>query len=157
MILKAKINKLGLKIIIGLFLALCFIINVNDNNYFSHKEIVVKSSVQYTESFIHVNGNWSAMTSYEWCSGDGSWDNPYKIENVTIDASGSLVGSGILIENSLNNYFKVQNCTIFNVAPNDNYGGIKMNNVANGTLFNNNCSNNGRSGIMLLYLNIFIY
>ncbi len=145
----SKSNKLVFLFMIVLLLPLFSNFDSIIINKFTPNPKILKISAQFTESFIHVNGNWSDMTSYDWCSGDGSWDNPYTIENVTINASNSVIGIGILIENSINDYFKVQNCMIFNVAPNNNYGGIKMNNVTNGTLYRNNCSNNGRSGILL--------
>ena len=77
-----------------------------------------------------------------WCSGDGSWGNPYIIENVTIDASSSPTGSGIFINNSKNEYFRIENCTIFNVGAGQTNAAIKLDHTENGTLFDNNCSNN---------------
>jgi len=98
----------------------------------------LKRSGYWTTTFIHIDGNWSATASaYDWCSGDGSWGNPYTIENVTIDASGSPTGSGILISNSKNDYFIINNCTIYNGV-----SGIMLENTDRGTLSNNNCSNN---------------
>ncbi|MFX1477534.1 MAG: hypothetical protein ACFFCI_05340, partial [Promethearchaeota archaeon] len=74
-----------------------------------------RSSGYWSVNFIHVDGNWSeTVTVYDWCSGDGSWRNPYTIENITIDASTSPTGSGILIENSKNDYFIIRNCTVYN-------------------------------------------
>jgi hypothetical protein len=67
-------------------------------------------------TFIHINGNWSTAVGYEWCTGDGSWGNPYIIENITIDASSSATGSGIYIQNSKNDYFIINNCTVFNAG-----------------------------------------
>jgi len=102
-------------------------------------------------SFIHIDGNWSTAADYEWCRGDGSWSNPYAIENITIDASSSPTGSGIFISNSKNDYFIIRNCTVFN-APGSWYepnAGITLENSNNGTLINNNCSNNVLMGIHL--------
>ena len=112
--------------------------------------ITPKESAGYLAKFIHVNGNWSATTSYGWCSGDGSWSNPYTIENVTIDASSSPTGSGIFINNSKNDYFIIRNCTVYNAGSGQYDGGIKLENTNNGTLTNNNCSNNARDGIILI-------
>ena len=37
-------------------------------------------------SFIHITAsNWSTAASYDWCSGNGSWENPYVLENITIN------------------------------------------------------------------------
>ena len=79
-----------------------------------------------------------------WCSGAGTWDDPYIIENVTIDASTSSVGNGLFINNSKNIYFVIHNVTVYNAAS----GGIKLENTNNGTLMDNTCSNN-HEGILL--------
>jgi hypothetical protein len=60
-------------------------------------------------SFIHIKGNWSDAVNLGWCSGEGSWDNPFLIENMTINATNSLINHGILIENSNNYYFQIKN------------------------------------------------
>jgi len=105
-----------------------------------------KSSAFWTMDYIHIDGNWSDTVNEDWCSGDGSWDNPYVIENVTIDASSSPTGSGIFINNSKNDYFIIRNVTVYNAGGD---AGIKLENTNNGSLTNNNCSNNGQSGVFL--------
>ena len=95
------------------------------------------------------DGNWSTAAGYEWCSGDGSWGNPYVIENVTIDADNSPTGSGIFINNFKNDYFIINNCTVYDAGSGTYDAGIKLENTDNGALINNNCSNNGRHGISL--------
>ncbi|TFF87519.1 MAG: hypothetical protein EU548_10185, partial [Promethearchaeota archaeon] len=91
--------------------------------------------------------NWTAINStYDWCNGKGTKDEPYIIENITIDAGGS--GSCLTIQNSIV-YFIIRNCTFYNsgsVFPN---AGIYMYNVNNGTLVNNTCSRNNFHGIYL--------
>lgn len=104
----------------------------------------------WTTNFIHIDGNWSyTVGNYSWASGDGSWSNPYIIENVTIDASTSSTGSGIFINNSKNDYFIIRNCTVYNAGSEEYDAGIKLENSNNGTITNNNCSNNGKNGILL--------
>jgi parallel beta-helix repeat protein len=102
-------------------------------------------------SSIHITGaNWSSTKgNYSWCNGAGTWSDPYVIENVTIDAGGS--GSGIYINNSKNVYFEIRNCTVYNSGVNSDDAGIRLENACNGTLYDNNCSQNGRSGILLRY------
>ena len=110
----------------------------------------LKKSGYWSVNFIHIDGNWSyTVGNYSWCSGDGSRSSPYKIENVSIDASGSPTGSGILINNSKNEYFIIRNCTVYNAGSGSYDGGIKLENTNNGTLINNNCLTNGRIGILL--------
>ncbi|MEJ2250859.1 MAG: NosD domain-containing protein [Candidatus Lokiarchaeota archaeon] len=91
--------------------------------------------------------NWTWAKSQPWCTGSGTLNKPYTIENVTIDCGGT--GSGILIENSVNEYFTIINCTIFNSGSNGDDAGIKFVNVSRGMIFNNTCSNNGNDGILL--------
>ena len=114
----------------------------------------LKESGGYNEPFIHIDGsipgNWSATEGEQWCSGDGSWGNPYVIENVTIDASSSPTGNGIFINNSKTDYFIIRNCTVYNAGSGSADAGIKLENTNNGTLRNNNCSNNVYRGILLI-------
>ena len=105
----------------------------------------------WTTKFIHIDGNWSyTVGNYSWASGDGSWNYPYIIENVTIDASTSPTGSGIYINNSKNEYFIIRNCTIYAAGGLTTDAGIKFENTNNGTIINNNCSQNGENGIILI-------
>lgn len=109
-----------------------------------------KKSGDWNLQFIHIDGNWShTVGNYTWCSGDGSWTNPYIIENVTIDASSSPTRSGILINNSKNDYFIINNCNVYNAGSGYNDSGIKLENSNNGTITGCKCSNNGRFGIFL--------
>jgi len=157
-------NKTKIKIsivVLGIVLAFLSI-----NNYFIFKdqgenngaleiqdEINLKNpkkSGDWNLQFIHIDGNWShTVGNYTWCSGDGSWSNPYIIENVTIDASSSPTGSGILINNSKNDYFFINNCNVYNAGNGYIDSGIKLENTNNGTITGNKCSNNGRFGIFL--------
>ncbi len=94
-------------------------------------------------SYIHITGsNWTIAASYEWCRGSGTWSDPYIIENMTIDASSSPTGSGILIENSKNVYFIIRNVTVYNSGTTWLDGGIILSNTNNGTLLGNNASSN---------------
>ncbi len=91
--------------------------------------------------------NWLiTAATYDWCSGSGTWNDPFKIENTTIN--GLSTGSCIEIRDS-NVYFIIRNCTLYNSGLMDIDAGISLNNTRNGFLLNNNCSDNGNSGIML--------
>jgi len=97
-------------------------------------------------TFIHItNLNWTVANETDWCSGSGTWGNPYLIENMIINASDSPIGSGIFIENSINVYFKIKNVTIF-----DTTNGIKLENTNNGALINNRLLDNIDSGISMV-------
>ncbi len=79
--------------------------------------------------------NWSYTASnYNWCSGSGSWADPYVIENITINGGGSAYC--IKIGNS-DVYFIIRNCSLYNSGI-----GILLGNVDNGKIINNNCSDN---------------
>ncbi|MFX0189023.1 MAG: nitrous oxide reductase family maturation protein NosD [Candidatus Hodarchaeota archaeon] len=87
------------------------------------------------------SNNWTWARNQEWCRfGNGSRDNPYIIENITIDAGGS--GNGILIENSINVYFEINNCTVYNSGPSWEVAGIILINTTKGRIINNTCSLN---------------
>lgn len=76
--------------------------------------------------------NWSITEStYDWCSGAGTFGNPYIIENVTLDGQGT--DRCIDIRNS-NVYFRIQNCTLYN----GDFFCIYLNNVRNGKIGVNN-------------------
>ncbi len=91
---------------------------------------------------------WAEAAAEEWCSGSGTWKDPYIIENVLMDCNGSE--TGIYIRNS-DVYFILKNCTVFNAGEGYYYGdGIRLENVRNGALLENNCSFNSYSGIDLI-------
>ena len=56
-------------------------------------------------TFIHVKNNWTDFEGFSWLKGDGSWGDPYRIENMTINATTSPIGHGIMIEDSKIDYF----------------------------------------------------
>ena len=89
---------------------------------------------------IHIDNNWTAAKAAGICTGNGTYSEPYVIEDLVIDANGS--GSGILIENS-DVYFKIENCTFYNSRYRGYLdAGIKLSYVNNSQLINNNCSSN---------------
>jgi len=91
--------------------------------------------------------NWSKTANEnDWCSGSGTWGDPYIIEDLEIDVEGS--SNGIEIRNS-NVFFKIRNCTIYNGSE---YG-LKLYNVNNSILDNISCYDNPSGGISLEYSN----
>lgn len=78
------------------------------------------------------SSNWSVALDIGICTGNGTYSEPYVIEDLIINGEGS--GTGIHIMNS-NVYFRIENCTIYNFLH-----GIQLGYVSNGTLSNNNCS-----------------
>ncbi|KKN08545.1 hypothetical protein LCGC14_1055640 [marine sediment metagenome] len=128
---------------------------------FTNKSIVIhdndiesklKSSNFWSLSYIHIDYNWSSTEqAYAWCTGNGTWSNPYVIENVTINAQNST--SGILIENSNLAYFIIKNNTLTNSSRGGSLGGgnggIKLVNSSRGKIINNDASFNQGNGILL--------
>ncbi len=96
------------------------------------------------------NYNWSKTASdNNWCSGSGTWKDPYRIENVTID--GLFSGSGIHIKNSNASFIIRNNTFIKNGRGASGWdSGILLVNVSNGLILNNNISQNEFYGIRLL-------
>ncbi|MEM4307985.1 MAG: NosD domain-containing protein [Thermoplasmata archaeon] len=99
---------------------------------------------------IHINGNadFAAKATAESWPGDGTQNNPYIIDGYEINANGGSYG--IWIENT-DVYFVIRNCNITNASNSGSapYGsGIALNNVQNGTIENNTCTNSKR-GIYL--------
>ncbi len=151
--MKSKTNKITILIILGISFVLLTNIKLNFSDGQKSDATTPKESAGFSESFIHIDGsipnNWSdTALTYDWCYGLGTWQEPYIIENVTIN--GVSTGSGILIENSNNDYFFIRNCTVFNTGTGASDAGIKLINVTNGIIFNNTCSNNGNDGILLM-------
>ena len=147
--MKSKLKKIIL-LFIGLVIAFSLNNTLNNNKGAQNELSIPKQSAGYSESFIHVDGNWTQTAStYDWCYGDGSWSTPYIIENVTIDASSSPTGSGIFIDNSKNDYFIIRNCTVNYASLAYSNAGIKLTNTNNGTITTNTVSDNNGRGILL--------
>ena len=91
--------------------------------------------------------NWTWAVSQPWCSGSGSWADHYVIEDVTIKGQSS--DNCIEIKNS-DAYFIIRNCLLSNSGPYTD-GCLVLDNVNNGKIKNNTCSDNPRSGIRLVY------
>ena len=135
-------------ILIGLVVSLGLLITYSINHNFTHVTSLINLE---NEKKHHIAGFWEigpieiddddptknwffTEASYEWCIGSGLINDPYIIENVTIDATGA---NGITIENS-NASFILRNCVIYNAA----LRGIFLEDVDNGLIYNNTSSEN---------------
>jgi len=98
---------------------------------------------------IHIDNNWTETKIAGICTGQGTYSDPYVIEDLVIDGGGS--SSCIFIENSIA-VFRIENCTVYN-SGNFSHAGIKLSNVTYSFLKNNNCSSNNIG----LYLNSSSY
>ncbi|HUW91250.1 MAG TPA: NosD domain-containing protein [Candidatus Nanopelagicaceae bacterium] len=113
--------------------------NLNNKNL---KNSVVSEKIQIIN-----NSGWVDFRNSGNCTGEGTYSDPYVIEDLEIDGGGS--GSCILIENS-SVYFKIENCTLYNTGYNSDYAGIRLSNANNSRIIMNNCSSN-YNGIYLTY------
>jgi parallel beta-helix repeat protein len=85
--------------------------------------------------------DWAWAVTQPWCSGGGTSENPYLIENVIID--GLNATACITIEES-SQYFVIKNCTLYNSS---SVGGILLAATSNGFVTDCNISNNNGPGI----------
>ena len=152
--IKVKIVSISMLIIMSLSeLDLKSSINSTHENSESNEEINVKIAGFWNPSPFVINesggGNFTwagAAATQPWCSGSGTFNDPYIIENVTINGENS--NSGITIIDS-SSYFIIRNNTIYNTSSNWGDAGIKFENVSNGRILNNNVSANNQHGIYL--------
>lgn len=141
-----KINKLFLLFVLLVITSTSLVLgtakNVVPNNEKNLLNLRPKAAGIWdlTGSPIDINNNWSSTQStYPWCTGAGTINNPYVIENITID--GLQKSSCITIKNT-NDYFIIQNCTLYNSSTGADEAGIFLSSVDNGQLIENNISNN---------------
>lgn len=90
---------------------------------------------------------WSQAVLQPWCSGSGTINDPYVIENITVDGGGTI--DCIIVRNSTK-HFILRNSTFTNsgwVGSPPYMGGITLIYVDNATLINNTCRDNAGHGI----------
>ena len=149
---KAKIIIL---ITLGILIALTPLITVNQGLITDTKDAINLDTknlkISAVSGKIHIdnnyNNNWTDAKNSGIVTGNGTYSEPYIIENLVIDAGGS--GSGIFIEHS-DVYFKIENCTVSNSGNESHDAGIRLSVVNNGQLINNTVYNN-YNGIDLFY------
>lgn len=116
------------------------------NTYVNLYNINLKSSKISGKIYINGNSGWENAKTAGICKGEGTYSNPYIIENLIIDAGG--YGSCILIENS-DVFFRIESCTVSNSGSDEVDAGIKLSNVQNSLLIKNQCLQNHAQGIYL--------
>jgi len=91
---------------------------------------------------------WTQAALEEWCSGSGTFSDPYLIHNITINGFNS--SNCLTIRNS-EVFFEIKNCTFKNSSGILSYdAGLYLYNVSNSFIIENNCSINNGNGIMLI-------
>jgi len=143
---KIKKKKFNIFIIISILIINSFIYstifiktNQSKRNKISHKDFDQVGHIKLSENHspIIINGNKNFNSTNGVSSGNGTFENPYIIEDFIIDAGGN--GSCIFINNT-NAYFIIQNCTLINSGTSTNRTTIYFNNVTNGRINNNSIS-----------------
>ena len=162
--MKSNIKKI--LILLGFVFIAAFLIGNTSNSNNTNQDEIQENEISTPEEAwfnnsqdpIYINAiatgvgaqNWTWARTQDWCrKGDGSYGNPYVIENVTINAGGVEWVSCIKIINSKNDYFRIQNCTVRNSGWRQWDAGITLQNTEKGTIVNNTCTNNQRNGILL--------
>ena len=145
--MKSKLKKIVILLILGLVFPLILNYNFNLSNDFKHRVDKPRTSATYDYIIIDAlattnttfSGNWSWARAQPWCTtGDGTKDYPYIIENVTIIYPPAI--DCLTIRNS-RKYFIVRNCT-FKDIPVASFAGLRLNNVTNGMIVDNQIYNN---------------
>ncbi len=91
------------------------------------------------------------VEKYKWCTGSGTLQDPYIIQEVYID--GQFFGkiyfyySCIIIRNS-DSYFVVRDCTLIHAGDSKYNAGVRLENVTNGIIIYNECNYN-KQGVIL--------
>ncbi len=138
-----------------IFSILCYDIPILSNNYNKKIFINLRSSGSWVLSSIVIDNTgggdytWIEAAAEDWCSGSGTWSDPFIIENITINANNT--GSALLIRNS-DVYFIIRNCTFYNSGyfTGEFYdAGLSLNNTKNGKIIDNDCSSNNAYGLSL--------
>jgi hypothetical protein len=97
----------------------------------SARKQAINISTKWSLESISIDNNWSETAAkYDWCNGSGTKSDPYVIENIFFNTY--YPNTGIIIKNEFD-YFQIHNCVFFNC-----YKGIKLENVSNGDINNNN-------------------
>jgi len=97
--------------------------NCDDSNNDNQNLKLSKISGPIYINDVNPSFNWSVAKGAGKCTGNGTYSEPYVIEDYVIDVGGS--GSCIWIENS-DVYFIIENCTLYNSGVNWDDSGIKL-------------------------------
>ena len=147
-------SKIIILITLGIIFALALMITINPSFITANSDVInfdkENLKISATTGKIHIDNNWTDAWSAGICTGNGTYSEPYVIEDLVIDAGGS--GSCIFIENS-KVYFKIENCSLYGTESGSRWGaGILLSNVNNSQLIGNNFSSN-YCAIYLFYNN----
>lgn len=131
-------KKIVLKLVFLIFISLFFFqaaVNNRDKSSSSVSTSTTLNTAQLTEAspiVINSNSDWSGLTSFSWCQGSGTWNDPYIISNITITADMTCIS----ITNS-DVYFIIQNSKFIRTFCCGGSAAVNLDNVEKGLIFNN--------------------
>ena len=154
-----KLSKKNILIVLSIILGFSMLISTNfcyyqdNNNGYVKKgnEQTLKRAGFWNIGPIEIDDddptkNWLIVnTTYDWCTGSGTINDPFVIENVIIN--GQNYTSCIHISNS-DVYFIIRNCFLYDAGSHGD-AGIEFDTVDNGKIINNNVSFSKNHGIFL--------
>jgi len=129
------------KVYLSLILVALILFNIG---FFSYSTINLIDDIEVegsghwmtTPFTIYQNSDWFSLTVNDWCNGTGTLNNPYRIENLTINGQGSPCIT--IIDTDV--YFRIMNCNFSNSL---SYPTLSLESVSNGYIAFNNLSYNG--------------
>jgi parallel beta-helix repeat protein len=107
----------------------------------------IKTSDFIELDYFHISGlgfgdyTWDEVSGFPWCTGNGTIDEPYIIDNIAVNGQNT---SNCLYISHSDIYFIIQNSLFFNSSRNTSgiYAGIYFFNVTNGIIRNNTIYSN---------------
>jgi len=119
--------------------SLAFFVEINSSIY---SEVEEKSFIELKLNAVHlpiiINGDGDFNTPNGVSpGGDGSYGNPYIIENLIINTA---IEDDCILINNTQKYFKIKNCVLMNSGSGMDKTAIKFENVSNGCIWNNDIS-----------------
>lgn len=122
-------TKIIILIILGILFAFLPIFNFKNSEFSDCINLDNENlKISKVSGKIHIDNNWTDARDAGLCTGNGTYSEPYVIEDLIIDGGGSE--TCILIENS-DVYFRIENCSVSN-----SLSGIGIQDASNGTICN---------------------
>ncbi|MFW9820122.1 MAG: nitrous oxide reductase family maturation protein NosD, partial [Candidatus Thorarchaeota archaeon] len=139
--LTKQLNQRKIETLISIIIIIYLIFLFAPENSSSTEKLHLSEA--HTKIEIIGNSGWANAKVVGLCSGNGTFSNPYIIQDFEIDGGDS--GTCIFIKDS-DVYFRIENCTLYNTGGvlnlGEKYAGIRLTNVSNAELIDNIARNN---------------
>lgn len=153
--MKAKVKRIKLVFFSLIIIILTYMVFTPKNNIIDSRIVNERTDRKHLEISFNPNhepitilGDSQFISENGVVAGNGSSSNPFIIENLII--GGKNTSSCIYIFYTTV-YFIIKNCTFYNSTETNSGGGIKLEQVKNGKIYNNTITNNNGNGISLIY------